>query len=191
MTELVSSPTIAVSRAADPRVDLHRQLDELHQMIYRRGGIRPVNAAIEELSKLLLLELKLNEEPDFEVPGRGLLREILDPTLIELRDDVAPLKEAFQLVASLPAYAARLPTGGTQPIWPPDEPLRISRADVVAAAIRVLRGQLRAVDPRRFDLIGDAFDIFLRGRYDHPGGLGTHLTRHCRHTSCAHLSDRP
>ncbi len=160
-------------------------------MIYRRGGIRPVNAAIEELSKLLLLELKFNEEPDFEVPGRGLLREILDPTLIELSDDVAPLKEAFRLVASLPAYAGRLPTGGAQPIWPADEPLRLSRADVVAAAIRVLRGQLRAVDPRRLDLIGDAFDIFLRGRYDHPGGLGTHLTRHCRHTSCAHLSDRP
>lgn len=30
-------------------------------MIYRRGGIRPVNAAIEELTKLLLLELKLIE----------------------------------------------------------------------------------------------------------------------------------
>lgn len=185
MTGLVPFPAIPATAVADPRVDLHRQLDELHQMIYRRGGIRPVNAAIEELTKLLLLELKLSEDPDHEVPGRGRLREILDPARVELSDDVAPVKDAFRHVAALPVYGGRLPGGGFQPIWPPDEPLRISRADVVAAAIRVLRGQLQPFDPKRFDVIGDAFDIFLRGRYDHSGGLGTHLTPH---TVATHLA---
>jgi hypothetical protein len=32
---------------AIPARAFERRLDELHEMLYRRGGIRPVNAAIE------------------------------------------------------------------------------------------------------------------------------------------------
>jgi hypothetical protein len=166
--------------------DLHRRLDELHDMIYRRGGIRPVNAAIEELSKLLLLELKLAEDPDCVVPGRGALVDILDPDGALGCGDVGAVKDAFRHVASLREYAATLPDGRTQPIWPEDEPLRISRGDVVAEAIRILRVELRGSD-RQFDVIGTAFDIFLRGRYDHSGGLGTHLTPHTVATMLARI----
>lgn len=38
---------------------------------------------------------------------------------------------------------------------------------MVAEALRILRAQLRLIDPEHFDVIGVAFDIFLRGRYDH------------------------
>ena len=167
--------------------DLHRQLDELHQMIYRRGGIRPVNAAIEELTKLLLLELKLADDSDCSVPGHGALEDVLDAERIATSDDVIAVKDAFRYVAALPEYAGRLPDGGTQPIWPGDEPLRISRPDVVAEAIRILRGQIRSTDAGLFDVIGTAFDIFLRGRYDHSGGLGTHLTPHTVATMLARI----
>ncbi len=156
-------------------------------MIYRRGGIRPVNAAIEELAKLLLLELKLAEDSTCEVPGRGMLEEILDPARISAANDLIAVKEAFRYVASLPEYASRLPDEGTQAIWPDDEPLRISRPDVVAEAIRILRTQVRSAGPEHFDVIGTAFDIFLRGRYDHSGGLGTHLTPHTVATMLARI----
>ncbi len=82
-------------------------------MIYRRGGIRPVNAAIEELTKLLLLELKLAEDPGYEVPGLGRLADVLDPELVAMSDEMTAVKEAFRHVASLPEYAARLPDGGS------------------------------------------------------------------------------
>jgi len=158
---------------------LRRQLDGLHEMIYRRGGIRPVNAAVEELSKLLLLELKLFEDPNCEVPGAGALSIVLDPDRIERSDDLGTVKTAFRWVVEQPDYAARVPGGGAQPIWPSDEPLRISRADVVAEALRILRNQLTAASTDGlFDVIGTAFDVFLRGRYSHAGGLGTHLTPH-------------
>lgn len=167
--------------------DLHRQLDGLHQMIYRRGGIRPINAAIEELTKLLLLEIKLSEDPGCVVPRHGRLEAILDPSRIAGGDGVDAVKAAFRHVASLGEYAARLPGGGTQPIWPADEPLRITRPDVVAEAVRILRAQLRDAPSGHYDLIGTAFDVFLRGRYDHAGGLGTHLTPHTVATALARI----
>jgi type I restriction enzyme M protein len=168
--------------------DLHRELDELHELIYRRGGISPVNAAIEELAKLLLLEVKLLDDPDYEVPGTGPLGRILDPQRIGGGRDVIHLKRAFRHVASLAEYAGRLPDGGSQSIWPDDEPLRISRPDVLAEAMGTLRRQLRAAEESgHFDLIGTAFDVFLRGRYDHAGGLGTHLTPHTVAVNLARL----
>ncbi len=188
VSELALFPEALAEPPTNCSTGLHRQLDDLHQMIYRRGGIRPVNAAIEELTKLLLLELKLTEDPVCEVPGGGLLEDILDPNRIAAADDVTAVKDAFRYVASLPAYAGSLPDGGTQPIWPADEPLRISRPDVLAEAIRILRRQLRLTrDDDSFDLIGSAFDIFLRGRYDHSGGLGTHLTPHTVATTLAKI----
>lgn len=198
MSKLVLFPTAGDDLATDSTADLHRRLDELHQLIYRRGGIRPVNAAIEELTKLLLLELALAEDPACEVPGHGALADVLDPDRIELGDEVAAVKDAFRFVAASSQYAGRLPDGGTQAIWPDDEPLRINRADVVAGAIRLLRPQLGATSSDRYDVIGTAFDIFLRGRYDHSGGLGTHLTPHTVATSLAricvadlHVLDKP
>src|SRR3954470_10946572 len=124
VTELALSPA-AVARSSSEA--LHRELDELHQMIYRRGGVRPVNAAIEELTKLLLLEVKHADDPDFEVPGWGPLRDVLDPDRIVAEG----VKEAFRCVAALPDYAGRLPDGGTLPVWPEDEPFRLGRADVI------------------------------------------------------------
>lgn len=185
------TPPVALQLVPDPEprsLDLHRELDELHDLIYRRGGISPVNAAIEELSKLLLLEVKLLDDPEYEVPGLGRLSNILDPHRIAAARDVISVKHAFRHIASLAEYAGALPGGGSQPIWPEDEPLRIGRPDVLAEAVGVLRRQLAGADAiGHFDLIGSAFDIFLRGRYDHAGGLGTHLTPHTVATNLARL----
>lgn len=187
MSELALFPSTPEIRPASTSIELHRQLDELHQMIYRRGGVRPVNAAIEELTKLLLLELAVTVDPGIEVPGWGRLIDVLDPDAIAVIEDVSAVKAAFRHVASLPEYAGRLPDGGAQPIWPEDEPLRLSRADVIAQALRILRGQLQSDRADAFDVIGTAFDIFLRGRYDHSGGLGTHLTPHTVATMLAEV----
>lgn len=158
---------------------LHRELDDLHEMIYRRGGISPSNAAIEELAKLVLLEIKLRDARDFEVPDVGPLSRILDPSRINQPGGLEDVKLAFRCVAALPEYSARLPGGGTQAIWPDDEPLRIARPEVLSEAVSSVRRWLSgAAECGHFDLIGTAFDVFLRGRYDHAGGLGTHMTPH-------------
>jgi hypothetical protein len=69
------------------------------------------------------------------------------------------------------------------------EPLRMTRSDVLAEALDILGAAVdsAAAVGDQYDLIGTAFDVFLRGRYDHAGGLATHLTPHTVVTHLARL----
>lgn len=156
------------------------RLDELHEMLYRRGGIRPVNAAIEELAKLVLLQLKNADDPDWTPFGGPPISQLLDPSWISSGGDTAWVKRAFSEVIALPEFEASLPGGGSQPIWPLDEPFRLEQPDVLAAALELIDVELLRDLERRedYDLLGTAFDVLLRGRYDHAGGLATYLTPH-------------
>jgi N-6 DNA Methylase len=165
------------------------RLDELHEMLYRRGGVRPVNAAIEELTKLLLLQVICQRDPDFAVAKGLTLQQAVDPARILARGDLEEAKAAFTAVIGHPDVAARVPSGGTQPLWPLDEPLRITRVDVLAEALAILGDAVcsAATHDTGYDPLGAAFDVFLRGRYDHAGGLATHLTPHTVATHLARL----
>jgi len=156
-------------------VELAKDFDGLHQLLYTRGGIRPSNAAVEELTKLLLLRIAAERVPAVAVEGFGSLAGVLDRVRLGGGDSVRLAKSAFRVANSLPSLAASLPSGEVQPVWPLDEPLRITREDVLAEAVRILSGiELGAVGA--YDPVGTAFDVFLRGRYEHAGGLGTYLT---------------
>lgn len=175
--------------AASPAGAFERRLNELHEMLYRRGGIRPVNAALEELAKVLLLQLQNARNPNWIVPGHGRIRNVLDPAHVRAEEEVAGAKEAFRQLVALSEFAGRLPDGGLQGIWPADEPLRIDRADVLAEALEVMDPKtIGASSMTGFDMLGTAFDVFLRGRYDHAGGLATYLTPHSVATMLAHLA---
>lgn len=154
---------------------LARRLDQLHQLIYTRGGIKPSNAAVEELSKLLLLRIAAERYPTAVVEGVGDISSAVDLMLEGGRETVRAAKAAFLAANRLPGLGARLPGGEVQPIWPRDEPLRISRPDVICEAVQILwsveLGRVGSYDP-----IGTAFDVFLRGKYENAGGLGTYLT---------------
>ncbi len=156
------------------QVQLADRLNNLHHLLYTRGGIRPSNAAVEELSKLLLLNIAAHRDPDTRV-GDKCLADLLDPDAVRAMTDPRPLKEAFAIVNALPELRGQVPGGGTQSIWPKDEPLRISRCDVLAEALDILPHAGIGAESAH-DILGTAFDVFLRGRYEHAGGLGTYLT---------------
>lgn len=163
-----------VSVPQPDHVALARRLNDLHQLLYARGGIRPSNAAVEELTKLLLICIAAQRHPELQVGTRRLL-DLVDPATVRAMADPQPLKDAFAAVNRLRDLGGRLPGGGVQPVWPPDEPLRITRCDVLAEALAIL-GSIQLGIGSTFDTIGTAFDVFLRGRYEHAGGLGTYLT---------------
>ena len=156
-------------------VDLAKELNDLHQLLYMRGGIRPSNAAVDELTKLLLLKIAAEREPDAVVTDDVRLGSVVDDIRLGRGNSVALAKAAFQVANGLPSLAARLPDGEVQTVWPVDEPFRVARHDVLSAALRILEsidfGTAGACDP-----LGTAFDVFLRGKYEHAGGLGTYLT---------------
>lgn len=156
---------------------LAARLESLHQLLYTRGGIKPVNAAVEELSKLLLLRIAAHRFPDLAVSGSSRLVDVLIPENVRQNADTSEVKNAFREVVAHPNLRAMLPDGTNQPVWPLDEPLRVTRVDVLAEALDVLAlVELDTVSCTGVDALGTAFDTFLRGRYDHAGGLGTYLT---------------
>ncbi len=133
-------------------IALARRFDALHQLVYRRGGLRSSNDAVEEVAKLLLIRLW-----SFRTGSR-----------------VDDHRAAFAAALDDPSLRSRDPAGGTHPIWPLDEPFRLSAGDVLAAADGIVDEILSGSDVQ--DSLGTAFDALLAGRYDHTGGLGTYLT---------------
>jgi hypothetical protein len=149
----VPAPLLGVAGAwGAAEIELHRRFDALHQLIYRRGGLGSSNAAVDELAKLLLAKL-------------WAARQLTQPTAHGA---------AFAAALRDPALSARDPVGGVHPVWPLDEPFRLTNPTVLAAA-DTLTGEILAAGPG-LDALGTAFDALLAGRYDHTGGLGTYLT---------------
>ncbi len=132
-------------------IALARRFEDLHQLIYRRGGLRSSNAAVEELAKMVLIRL-WSQRRGVPVADRGT---------------------AFAESLAEPSLMARDPTGARHPIWPLDEPFRLTDTAVLDAADGIVTDIL--ADPVG-DPLGTAFDALLAGRYDHTGGLGTYLT---------------
>lgn len=153
----------------DELVRAARRFTELHQLLYMRGGVKPVNAAIDELTKLLFLNLAAERCDQVADGVRSLL--------------AADATHAVQLAKSLfvetnrrEEFRAQLSSGERQSIWPEDEPLRLNRGDVLTEALGALHEIDLGSTQGGFDPLGTAFDVFLQGRYDHSGGLGTYLT---------------
>jgi type I restriction enzyme M protein len=140
-------------------IELHRRFDELHQLLYRRGGLASSNAAVDEVAKLLLVRLW--------AARTGAV--------------VTDHRAAFAAALRDPSLMARDPAGNAHPVWPLDEPFRLTEPDVLAAADEIataIVAEASALDAagHGVDALGTAFDALLAGRYDHTGGLGTYLT---------------
>jgi type I restriction enzyme M protein len=170
----VSAPLLGSAGNATAReLALAARFDELHQLIYMKGGVRPTNAAIEEVGKLLLLRLWL----DRCLAESGTAQALRDLFASEVPSSrvVEVTKLAFSRAIRDESLQLTDPAGNSTPLWPHDEPFRLSEPTVLQAALKlvndVLSDEVRVADP-----IGTAFDAFLSGRYDHSGGLGTFLT---------------
>lgn len=185
MATMLPDERLATSRT----LVLAERLGALHELIYRRGGIRPVNAAVEELTKLLFLRIAASRSPKMEVPGYGPIAELTSPRRVQSAANVDELKAAFRAAISLPHMMAQLPDGRFQEVWPLDEPLRLSRPDIAAEALSILSGFSVPEDrSSTLDVLGTAFDVFLQGKYEHAGGLGTYLTPHAVVASMARIA---
>lgn len=185
---------------------IQRKFDQLHDAIYSRGGIKPTNAAIDELGKLLFLRIHLEKSPRYKIKdgaGKGkLFSEIYSSEYVKKngKKAVTELKDAFREINNLPQYNAKDITGEVHTIFAYDEPLRLENTDILAMAIDSMDLRDRDGQPIRLsvpdkelvgngeqarmmrahliheDLLGWAFDVFLRGKYASNEGLATFLT---------------
>jgi type I restriction enzyme M protein len=170
----------------DHYANLQRKFDQLHEEIYmKRAGVSTTNEAIDEVGKIIFLKIHSERHPDYALDGRRLT-DVLNSEYIRTKGlgAVEWLAKAFKQIAILPEYQMPdLANSGRAGIFPPDEPFRLNNPDVVAFAISIFEDLHLTVDrdsdPERVseDLLGWAFNTFLRGKYDSSGGLATYLTR--------------
>jgi type I restriction enzyme M protein len=165
---------------------LQRKFDQLHEEIYKkRAGVGTTNEAIDEVGKIIFLKIHSERHPDYFLEGRRLAEVFRgDYVRAHGKGAVEWLARAFKDIAALPEYQMPdLSNGDRTSIFPADEPFRLNNPEVVAFAIAIFEDiQLtvdRDADPQRVseDLLGWAFNTFLRGKYDSSGGLATYLTR--------------
>src|SRR5687768_1543396 len=105
MRKVVHTSSAAGLESPDVRADLARRFDALHELIYRRGGIRPVNAAIDELCKLLFLRVHIERHPNIRVDGLDA-RTLFEPAQIRRLGSSALglLRRAFDQANADPEY---------------------------------------------------------------------------------------
>lgn len=166
--------------------NLQRRFNELHEEIYRkRAGVSTTNEAIDEVGKLIFLKIHSERHPDYVLEGKRLV-DVFSGVYLRANGSAAVewLARAFKEIAQRAEYQMPdLTNGGSIGIFPPDEPFRLSNPEVVAFAVEIFEGFQLTVDqdadPDRVseDLLGWAFNTFLRGKYDSSGGLATYLTR--------------
>lgn len=173
-------------RRFDYYADLQKKLNQLHEEIYKkRAGVSTTNEAIDEVGKIIFLKIHGERHPDYVFERRRLVDAFRsDYIRAHGTEAVQWFARLFKEVATLPEYLMPdLANGGRTSIFPPDEPFRLNSPEVLAYAVGIFQDIQLTVDtdhdPERVseDLLGWAFNVFLRGKYDSSGGLATYLTR--------------
>ncbi|HEX6871569.1 MAG TPA: hypothetical protein VF163_10775, partial [Micromonosporaceae bacterium] len=122
----VGRPLLGVAGGwGSAEVELSRRFDALHQLIYVNGGIRPTNAAVEEVAKLILIRLWALRHPTVVLDSGTRASTLFQPGTGARR--LGPdLGLAFTAALRAPDLQARTPAGRTEPVWPYDEPFRLA-----------------------------------------------------------------
>jgi hypothetical protein len=117
----VDRPLLGVAGSwGSAEIELAHRFDDLHQLVYRRGGLRSSNAALEEVAKLILIRLW------------ALRTGLPQPAGVD------ECRAAFAAALAEPSLVARDAAGHTYPVWPPDEPFRLADPAVLAAATAIV-----------------------------------------------------
>ncbi len=159
------SPTAESSSVDIASAGHARELGHLHQLIYDRGGIHDVNAAIDEIAKLMFLVIA-DRTRVMRIFAFGR-RAHGDEEVVRLT------KKLFVELNNSGLFTASSPVG-VQPVWPDDEPFRLSRGAIIRSGIELIADMVD--DIGLTDKLGLVFDTFLQGRYSHSGGLGSYMT---------------
>jgi type I restriction enzyme M protein len=157
---------------------LQKEFDDLHEYIYAaRENVNSKNDITYELCKCIFLKMHLERDPNYVVPGiEEKLETILAPASMRARreDAVAAIKKAFAAVRELPDYTVRDDAGHSFRIFDPVEAIRLNKPDTFVRIMEMLtKHSLRNLDD---EVLGRAFDVMLRAKFESKGGVGIYLT---------------
>lgn len=161
---------------------MQTEFDDLHEKIYAaREPIDGSNDLTAQLCKLIFLKMHLERHPDFKVGTGPLFEEVFQREYIlqHKREAVDQIKKAFSVAKDLPEYTAKDDRGECFRIFDPDDFIKFQQP----ASYALITGMLnehRLTEPEHTeledDVLGRAFDVMLRGKFEGKGGMGVYLT---------------
>ncbi len=169
-----------------------------HEQVYQtvKDRVNGKNDIIEEVAKLLFLEsFRLHhnsKDLGFEHEGKKLqLEEVFTYEYVKKhgKKAVAEIQSAFDHFKGHPDYVVTDDAGNAQPIFDKNQHLRLEQVRNYETILELIQnlgpvednsGKQLKPQGRLSDIAGDvlgrAFDVFLRANFDSKGGLGIYLT---------------
>lgn len=181
-------PSARASRRA-PKADpigfkkLQQEFDQLHERIYAaREPVDGSNDLTAQLCKCIFLKMHYERHPDFRPEAGGpLFEEMFAPSYIEKHKEKAvdQIKKAFEVARALPEYNVKDDHGRSFEIFDRDDFIKFRKPQTYAEIARML-GAHRLSSPEdtgiEDDILGRAFDVMLRAKFESKGGMGIYLT---------------
>lgn len=194
---LESNPTIRWSMRIYTR--LMQRFDAFHEQVFQtvKDRVNDKNDIIEEVAKLLFLESFRVHHPGLtfvDHQGKTLrFSDVFNFRHVQQHKELAveQIKTAFEAFKGHPDYTVVSDDGQSNPIFPPDSHLRLSRHENFSTLLEAMQdlgpvtdnqGRPLAGKPEGTladvagDLLGRVFDVFLRANFESKGGLGVYLT---------------
>jgi len=170
---------------ADPTrfKELQREFDELHERVYAaREPIDGSNDLTAQLCKCMFLKMHLERNRDFRVPPEGtLLEEVFNAAYIRQHGAMAveEIKKAFDTIKSLPQYCVKDDKGRDFQIFDSRDFIKFNQPQTYVCIAEML-GRHELTSPEETgledDILGRAFDVMLRAKFESKGGMGIYLT---------------
>jgi type I restriction enzyme M protein len=176
---------------------LMKGFNALHERIYQthKDKVNGKNDIIEEVAKLLFLEsFRLHHEGAlvFEHDGKKLdLRNVFQAAHVRKHgaQAVAEIQSAFEHFKLHPDYIVTDDAGEKHPIFDKNAHLRLAQPGNYEAVLTLIQDLGAVTDNQNnivkkegtladiaADVLGRAFDVFLRANFESKGGLGIYLT---------------
>jgi type I restriction enzyme M protein len=176
---------------------LMKGFNALHERIYQthKDRVNGKNDIIEEVAKLLFLEsFRLHHEGalTFDHNGKKLdLKNVFTAAHVKTGGAaaVAEIQSAFEHFKLHPDYVVTDDAGEQHPIFDKNVHLRLAQPGNYEAVLSLIQDLGPVTDNRgevikkqgtladiAADVLGRAFDVFLRANFESKGGLGIYLT---------------
>jgi type I restriction enzyme M protein len=170
--------------SADPAKfkELQHEFDELHEQVYAsREPVDGSNDLTAQLCKLIFLKMHLERHRDFRVGDDPLFEAVFTAEYIgkHKAEAVQAIKRAFNEAKLLDEYSATDDAGHNDPIFDPDDYIKFNQPATYARIAAMLnRHELTSPEDTNVedDILGRAFDVMLRGKFESKGGMGIYLT---------------
>lgn len=163
--------------------ELQSEFDDLHEKIYAsREPVDGANDLIAQICKCIFLKMHLERHPDFRsASGDPLFADIFNSNYITTsgKKAVEQIKKAFDVAKGKEEYNLKNEQDESFQIFDPDDYIKFNRPETYARIADILNKHgLTTPDDTGVedDILGRAFDVMLRAKFESKGGMGIYLT---------------